>query len=408
MVGLTGFEPATPCTPCRCATRLRYNPIIFFVISGLVLRRADVYIKMCVLARVFFHNNHFFVMNQIKVAVVGASGYTGQELLRILFNHKGVELVCATSRQYAGQPLWEVFPRFRQVPGASLEFTDSDVKAIAETGAEVAFLALPHGVAASYARGLVDAGVRVIDLSADFRLNDAAVYEEYYENPHPDVALMEEAVYGLPEWRAEEIEKARIVASPGCYPTSILLPLIPLFKAGILEPNDVVVCSGSGVSGAGRKASIPLLFCECNESFHAYGVPKHRHLSEIEQELSWAAGEPVVISFTPHLIPTNTGICTTIAAKVKPGVDANGIGTILEKAYANAPFVRLLGRNKPADTKNVTRTNCVDIGWAYDSRTNRVILMSAEDNIVKGAGGQAVQSFNVMFGFDQTEGLWVL
>ena len=253
-------------------------------------------------------------MKQVQVAVVGASGYTGQELLRILLNHRGVKLVCATSRQYAGQPLWEVFPRFRQVPGSGLKFTDSDVEAIAATGAEVAFLALPHGVAASYARGLVDRGVRVIDLSADFRLDSPEVYEEYYGNPHPDTALMQEAVYGLPEWRREEIARARIVASPGCYPTSILLPLIPLFKAGMLEPEDVVVCSGSGVSGAGRKASIPLLFCECNESFHAYGVPKHRHLSEIEQELSHAAGETVVMSFTPHLIPVNTGICSTITA----------------------------------------------------------------------------------------------
>ena len=211
-------------------------------------------------------------MKQVQVAVVGASGYTGQELLRILLNHRGVKLVCATSRQYAGQPLWEIFPRFRQVPGSGLKFTDSDVEAIAATGAEVAFLALPHGVAASYARGLVDRGVRVIDLSADFRLDSPEVYEEYYGNPHPDTALMQEAVYGLPEWRREEIARARIVASPGCYPTSILLPLIPLFRAGMLEPEDVVVCSGSGVSGAGRKASIPLLFCECNESFHAYGA----------------------------------------------------------------------------------------------------------------------------------------
>ena len=303
-------------------------------------------------------------MKQVQVAVVGASGYTGQELLRILLNHRGVKLVCATSRQYAGQPLWEVFPRFRQVPGSGLKFTDSDVEAIAATGAEVAFLALPHGVAASYARGLVDRGVRVIDLSADFRLDSPEVYEEYYGNPHPDTALMQEAVYGLPEWRREEIARARIVASPGCYPTSILLPLIPLFKAGMLEPEDVVVCSGSGVSGAGRKASIPLLFCECNESFHAYGVKK--------------------------------------------GADPECVGRLLEEAYAAAPFVRLLGRNQPADTKNVTRTNCVDIGWAYDPRTNRVILMSAEDNVVKGAGGQAVQSFNIMCGFDETEGLWVL
>ena len=174
-------------------------------------------------------------MKQVQVAVVGASGYTGQELLRILLNHRGVKLVCATSRQYAGQPLWEVFPRFRQVPGSGLKFTDSDVEAIAATGAEVAFLALPHGVAASYARGLVDRGVRVIDLSADFRLDSPEVYEEYYGNPHPDTALMQEAVYGLPEWRREEIARARIVASPGCYPTSILLPLIQIGRASCRE-----------------------------------------------------------------------------------------------------------------------------------------------------------------------------
>ena len=349
-----------------------------------------------------------FVMNQVKVAVVGASGYTGQELLRILLNHRGVNLVCATSRQYANQYLWEVFSRFRHVPGADLKFTDSDVDAIVSTGAEIAFLALPHGVAAAYARGLVDKGVKVIDLSADFRLNSAEVYEEFYGAAHPDVDLMQEAVYGLPEWRANEIAKSRIVASPGCYPTSILLPLIPLLKAGLLESSGIVVCSGSGVSGAGRKADISLLFCECNESFRAYSVPKHRHLSEIEQELSLAADETVVISFVPHLIPVNTGICSTTHAKVKPGVGIEQITEALEAAYADAPFVRFMGVYKAADTMNVTRTNFVDIGWAYDPRTGNVILMSAEDNVVKGAGGQAVQAFNVMFGFDQTEGLWLI
>lgn len=347
-------------------------------------------------------------MKSVKVAVVGASGYTGQELLRILLLHRGVELVCATSRQYAGQTLSSVFPRFRNVPGSDLQFTDSDVAAIAATGAEAAFLALPHGVAAAYARGLVDAGIRVIDLSADFRLEDADIYEEFYGAAHPDVALLQEAVFGLPEWRSESIQKARIVASPGCYPTSILLPLIPLIKAKMLGSEDIVVCSSSGVSGAGRKADISLLFCECNESVRAYGVPKHRHLSEIEQELSWASGEKVVISFTPHLAPVNTGICSTISAKLAPGADPKLVGAILEEAYANAPFVRLLGEGKCADTKNVTRTNCVDIGWTYDPRCKRVSLYSAEDNVVKGAGGQAVQSFNIMFGFDQTEGLWLL
>ncbi len=346
-------------------------------------------------------------MKKVKTAVVGASGYTGQELLRILLRHSGVELVCATSRQYAGQKVSDLFPRFRHVPGAGLEFTDSDVAAIAATGAEAAFLALPHGVSASYGRGLVEAGIRVIDLSADFRLNDPAVYEEFYGKPHPDVELMQEAVYGMPEWHREEIEKARIVGSPGCYPTSIILPLVPLLKAGLVLPDDIVVNSGSGVSGAGRKADVQYHFCECNESMRAYSVPRHRHLSEIEQELSAAAGRKLTITFTPHLMPVNTGIITTTVAKLAPGVTQEQIAACYESAYAHSPFVRLMG-NKPADTKNVTRTNFVDIGWAVDARTHRAVLMSAEDNVIKGAGGQGVHAFNIMFGFDETEGLWLI
>ncbi len=347
-------------------------------------------------------------MEKVKIAVVGASGYTGQELMRILLRHPGVEVVCATSRQYAGQAVATLFPRFRGVPGADLAFTDSDVAAIAATGAEAAFLALPHGVSAAYGRGLVEAGLRVIDLSADFRLNDPAVYEEFYGKPHPDVPLMQEAVYGMPEWHKEEIRKARIVGSPGCYPTSIILPLSPLLRAGLVLPDDIVVNSGSGVSGAGRKADVQYHFCECNESMRAYSVPRHRHLSEIEQELSLAAGSKVVITFTPHLMPVNTGIITTTVAKLKPGATAEDLTACYEAAYADAPFVRLLGAGKPADTKNVTRTNFVDIGWAVDARTHRAVLMSAEDNVIKGAGGQGVHAFNIMFGFDETEGLWLL
>lgn len=347
-------------------------------------------------------------MRQVKTAVVGASGYTGQELMRILLRHPGVELVCATSRQYAGQKVSDLFPRFRHVPGAELEFTDSDVAAIAATGAEAAFLALPHGVSAAYGRGLVEAGIRVIDLSADFRLNDPAVYEEFYGKPHPDVELMQEAVYGMPEWHRAEIEAARIVGSPGCYPTSIILPLVPLLKAGLLLPDDIVVNSGSGVSGAGRKADVQYHFCECNESMRAYSVPRHRHLSEIEQELSLAAGQKLCITFTPHLMPVNTGIITTTVAKLAPGTTLEQMTACMEKAYAGAPFVRLLGPNKCADTKNVTRTNFVDIGWSIDARTGRAVLMSAEDNVIKGAGGQGVHAFNIMFGFDETAGLWLI
>jgi N-acetyl-gamma-glutamyl-phosphate reductase len=344
-------------------------------------------------------------MNRIKTAIVGASGYSGMELLRLLLGHPGVELVAVTSRQEAGKALGEVFPRFCKAPAAELTFIEPDPDAIAATGAQAAFLALPHGVAAEIARALLDRGLKVIDLSADFRLRDAAVYEEFYGHAHPAPSLLAEAVYGLPETRAAEIREARLVASPGCYPTSILLPLLPLLRENLIDPTTIVANSMSGVSGAGRKPDLTLLFCECHESARAYGVPKHRHLSEIEQELSLAAGETVVISFIPHLIPVNAGIATSTTAKLRDGVSPAALGAALEKAYADQPFVRLLGKGGCADTKNVTRTNFIDIGWQHDPRTGRVILMSAEDNLGKGAGGQAVQSFNLMFGLPETHGL---
>ncbi|MCU0778423.1 MAG: N-acetyl-gamma-glutamyl-phosphate reductase [Akkermansiaceae bacterium] len=344
-------------------------------------------------------------MKRIKTAIVGASGYSGMELLRLLLGHPGVELTAVTSRQEAGRALAEVFPRFRGAAGAELAFIEPDPDAIAATGAQAAFLALPHGVAAEIARALLDRGLRVIDLSADFRLSDPAVYQEFYGHAHPAPDLLAEAVYGLPEIRAEEIKAARLVASPGCYPTSILLPLLPLLRGKLLDTASIVANSMSGVSGAGRKADVSLLFCECNESVRAYGLPKHRHLSEIEQELSLAAGHEVVISFLPHLVPVNAGIATTTTAKLCEGVSPDAIGAALEQAYAGAPFVRLLGKGGCADTKNVTRTNFIDIGWHHDARTGRIILTSAEDNLGKGAGGQAVQGFNLMFGFSGTDGL---
>lgn len=342
---------------------------------------------------------------RIKTAIVGASGYTGQELLRLLLVHPNVELVAATSRQEAGKPLSAVFPRFRKLPGADLPFIEPDPDAIAATGAQAAFLALPHGVAAEIARALLERGLKVIDLSADFRLRDAAVYQEFYDHPHPAPDLLAQAVYGLPEIRSAEIQAANLIASPGCYPTSILLPLLPLLKAGLIDPETIVANSMSGVSGAGRKADLSLLFCECNESARAYGIPKHRHLSEIEQELSLAAGEQVVITFIPHLIPVNSGIATSTTAKLRPAAGLAEVGAALEAAYADCPFVRLLGPGVCADTKNVTRTNFIDIGWAHDTRTGRIILTSAEDNLGKGAGSQAVQSFNIIFGLGETAGL---
>lgn len=344
-------------------------------------------------------------MKAIKTAVVGASGYTGAELLRLLLMHPAAELVCVTSRQYEGEPLEKVFPRFRGVKGSALEFTAPDADTIAAAGAEVAFLALPHGVAAEYAIALLEKGIRVIDLSADFRLNSATVYEEFYGHPHPAPQLLDEAVYGLPELkgRTEAIKGAKLVASPGCYPTSIITPLVPLLEKGLIDPTSIVTCSMSGVSGAGKTGNVLFSYCEANESVRAYGVPKHRHLSEIEQELSIAAGKEVMISFTPHLVPAHNGICTTTSATLTG--DAEAVGAALEEAYGDSDFVRLLGKSQPADTKNVTRTNFLDIGWDYDPRTNRVLLLSAEDNLGKGAASQAVQSMNLMFGISNTEGL---
>lgn len=345
------------------------------------------------------------LMNLVKVAIVGASGYSGQELIRILMRHPGVELVCVTSRQHAGRSLGDVYPRFAGYPSSGLAFSDSDIPSIVATGAQFAFLALPHGLAFEYAKPLLEAGIRVIDLSADFRLKDPAIFEEFYGGKHPAPELLGQSVYGLPEVYREQISQASLVASPGCYPTSILLPLLPLLRRKLISPKGIIASSMSGVSGAGRKADITLLYCECNESARAYGVPKHRHLSEIEQELSFAAGEGVTIVFTPHLIPVNRGILSTIYADLAPGVDLAMISTALQEAYCNEAFVRLAGEKGSADLKNVAHTNFLDLTWRHDPRTGRLILMSAEDNVIKGASGQAVQSFNLMSGWPETTAL---
>lgn len=320
--------------------------------------------------------------------------------------HPHVDLVGVTSREHAGKSLTEVFPRFRKSSAVGgLTFMMPDVEALVETGAKCVFLALPHGVASEFAMPLVERGLRVIDLSADFRLRDPAVYEEFYGAPHPNPEALAGAVYGLPEVHGEAIRNAKLVASPGCYPTSVLTPLIPLLKDGLIEPDSIAVSSLSGASGAGKKASTALLFVEINESLRAYGAPKHRHLSEIEQELSTAAGESVCISFVPHLMPVNAGIATTIFCSPKPGADSSAVAASLQAAYDDAAFVRVLGEGDFPDTKNVVRTNFVDIGWVFDERCDRLLLFSAEDNLGKGASSQGVQSFNLMFGLVETTGL---
>lgn len=351
--------------------------------------------------------------NPVRVAIVGASGYSGEELVRLLLHHPKAQLVAVTSRQYAGQTLASVFPRFASHPvSRTLRFSEPNAEALARQ-ADVVFLALPHGVAAEFAIPLTASGVVVIDLSADFRLRSAAIYKEFYAHEHPAPALLDTAVYGLPEVYRDRIREATLIASPGCYPTSILLPTLPLLRAGLIKPSGIIADSMSGVSGAGRKAEIDYLFCECNESVRAYGIPKHRHLSEIEQELSIAAGEAVTIQFTPHLIPVNRGIHTTLyLAPTRHFQDAAStealqkeIAACYQAAYANEPFVRVLEGKALPDTKNVVGTNVVELAWRLDPRTGRLLVLSAEDNIVKGASGQAVQSLNIVCNFPETTGL---
>lgn len=352
-------------------------------------------------------------MKTKKIAVIGASGYSGEELVRLLLHHPQAELVAVTSRQNAGQTLAQVFPKFAGHPKSkTLRFIEPKAELLAKQ-ADVVFLALPHGVAAEYAAPLLEAGCLVIDLSADFRLRSPEIYKEFYVHDHPAPELLAKSVYGLPEIYREQIKKGSLIASPGCYPTSILLPVIPLLKAGLIKPNGIIADSLSGVSGAGRKAEVDYLFCECNESIRPYGVPKHRHLSEIEEQLSLAAKTPVTIQFTPHLIPVNRGILTTLYLAPEKHFSAvpeltalnEKITSCYAKAYGHEPFVRLLeGKNLP-DTKNVNGTNVIEIAWRLDPRTGRLIVMSAEDNLVKGASGQAVQSLNILCGYPETAGL---
>jgi N-acetyl-gamma-glutamyl-phosphate reductase len=344
----------------------------------------------------------------IKVAIVGASGYAGEELVHLVLRHPHAQLVAVTSRQYAGQTLAQVFPRFSHFPTAkTLRFSEPNSELIARD-ADVAFLALPHGVAAEYAVPLLSLGVSVIDLSADFRLKAPETYKEFYGHDHPAPELLAKSVYGLPELYRERIKTADFIACPGCYPTSVLLPSIPLLRAKLVRPDNIIADSMSGVTGAGRKVESDYLFAECNESLRAYGIPKHRHLSELEQELAIVAGRQITLQFTPHLVPVNRGILTTLYFDLLEKVSddlTRKVAATFHNAYDGEPFVRLVEGKTLPDTKNVVGTNFIEIGWRIDPRTNRLIVLSAEDNIVKGTSGQGIQCFNIMNGFPETAGL---
>lgn len=341
----------------------------------------------------------------MKAAVVGASGYSGETLVRLLSRHPQVALAAVTSRQHAGKQLAAVLPALRGL-APQIAFVDSKpAELAARADIDVFFLALPHGAAADFARALIPAGRRVIDLSADFRIADLATYEKYYGAHHaPD--LLPQARFVLPEitapaWKTE----AKLVAAPGCYPTSVLVPLVPLLRAGAVSREHIVANSFSGVSGAGRKVEEMYLFCERAESAKAYGLVKHRHLAEIEEQLGLAARAPVVIQFNPHLAPMRRGIATTITVPAAAGATIESLHAAWREAYTGRPFVQILPAGETPDTAHVTGTNRVDLAAVFDPRTRNFVITSALDNLVKGASGQAVQIMNLWLGLDETAGL---
>ena len=341
-------------------------------------------------------------MGKVRVAVFGASGYAGEELLRILLRHPEAEITAITSRKNAGEPVSSVFPRYT---GLKLEFCEPDVDRIAKS-CDAAILALPHGLAAEYAVPLLRAGVRVFDISADFRLRSTAKSKEYYKADHPAPELLGKAVYGLPERYRERLRTADLVACAGCYPTSIILPSTAILAAKLASTVGIVAASCSGVTGAGRKVDLPYIFPECNENVKAYGVVAHRHLPEIEQELAVAAGvDELAMNFIPHLVPMNRGINSTILFDALPGVTLEKVGEALNAAYGSERFVRILPAKRTCETKYVFMTNTCEIGYNFDAHTNKIIITSAIDNLTKGAAGQAVQCMNIRFGLDEAAGL---
>ncbi len=340
----------------------------------------------------------------MKVGIVGASGYSGEVLVKLLLAHPRVELAAVTSRTHAGKPLSQVIPAVRGAD-RGLKFVNSDPAALAASDIELFFLALPHGAAAEFARALVPAGKKVVDLSADFRIADLATYETYYGKHHAP-ELLSSARYVMPElsaptWKSE----AKLAAAPGCYPTSILVPLLPLLKAGVVSREHIVVNSFSGVSGAGKKAEEFYLYVERAESAKAYGLVKHRHLAEVEEQLTQHTGAKTIIQFNPHLAPMRRGIATTITVPAAPGATIESLYATWRAAYDGRPFVQVLASGETPDTAHVVGTNRVDISATYDPRTKNFILTSAEDNLVKGASGQAIQIMNLWLGFEETVGL---
>ncbi len=339
----------------------------------------------------------------IKVGIIGVNGYGGGELLRLLAAHPEAEVTVVASRSQAGRTIAQVFPSFRGTRWGHLVVSDQSSPEFDEC--DLVFLALPHGVSAACAPTFLAKGIKVIDLGADFRLKEAAVYAEWYNQQHPHPELLQEAVYGLPELNREEIKKARLIGNPGCYPTSILLALAPLLPTDLRADGVIIVDSKSGISGAGRTTKDELHFPEADQDFRAYGLVKHRHLPEIEQEASKLAGKEVLVSFTPHLIPVSRGIFSTLNLAAGRATSTQELTELYQAFYEKEPFVTVLTGNDLPQTKAVLYTNRVQLAVRYDSRTNRIIILSVLDNLVKGAAGQAIQNMNLLFGLKETTGL---
>ena len=336
----------------------------------------------------------------VKVGVLGATGYAGAELVRLLCAHKDVEITMLASKSYAGQKMSEVFASLNGICDIVLEEADVD---IAAKKCDVVFTALPHGVSHEVIKELHAKGLKVIDLSGDFRYNDIKVYEEWYGVEHACPELLKESVYGLCELHREDIKKADLIGNPGCYTTCSILGLAPLVSSGVVETKNIIIDAKSGVSGAGRSLALQTHFAECTETMKAYKVATHRHTSEIEQELSLLAGEDIVLSFTPHLVPMKRGILVTEYANLKKPYTKEELIKIYKDFYKDEKFVRVL--DTLPEIKNITGSNYVDIGLTVDKRLNRVIVVAVIDNLVKGAAGQAIQNMNLLFGLPEYEGL---
>lgn len=337
----------------------------------------------------------------IKAGIVGATGYAGAMLVRLLHRHPEAKLVEITSNSYHGTPISDIFPDLRH--RVDMVCQKLDVERLSES-VDTVFLALPHKVSMAYASGFIKNNVKVIDLSADFRFSDASAYEAAYQ-PHTEKELLNKSVYGLSEIYTEEIRDAQLIGNPGCYPTSLLLPVVPFAREGIFDETHIVSDSKSGVSGAGRSLSLTTHFCEANESFKPYKVGSHRHAPEMEEVLSIEAEQNFSITFVPHLLPMTTGMLTTAYIRVRNGMTEEQIREILENCYRDKPFIRILPKGKFPDTLHVKGSNYCDIGFHLDEKKGMLIMVSAIDNLIKGASGQAIQNMNLMFGVEEQAGL---